>query len=382
MKKFSESFTKQFADGSLLDNIKTAAEGIKTTVSDMFENSVKKNKDNLAKKYQTVSDAWEALKESKPGTSAFNTALQSYHTAVDDYKSAGGKTSDLENLEGSVNLNTGRDDETAKAIAEGTYSEQRTNVPLKIVLASGDSSKRYVGSTNLDKIGLDNTTKGYIWEDLKNGKAYLWKTDGSMQSSTHYKDSDENLENYIKRLGTEYNITEGILSGYDGENEAVYFNGDLLYGITNNTGKDKHGLTLQEASKAGNLGMYEYEEEAATGSLGLEGVGSTLINELGTEAIITPQGTITALPSHTGIVPADITKNLWELGEVAPAITRTLIGNIIPDTLQHNSMSTTNDESLNVGTLNISMNADGSFDVDSFVSALRSRVALTRNSSK
>ena len=29
---------------------------------------------------------------------------------------------------------------------------------------------------------------------------------------------------------------------------------------------------------------------------------------------------MTALPSKTGIVPADVTKNLWSLGEVAPTL--------------------------------------------------------------
>ena len=46
---------------------------------------------------------------------------------------------------------------------------------------------------------------------------------------------------------------------------------------------------------------------AETGTLDLI---PSLINERGTEAIITPSGTITALPTHTGIVPADITRNL------------------------------------------------------------------------
>lgn len=48
--------------------------------------------------------------------------------------------------------------------------------------------------------------------------------------------------------------------------------------------------------------------------------GAALINELGTEAVITPGGTLTALPSKTGIVPADITRNVWALGEVAPTL--------------------------------------------------------------
>lgn len=60
-------------------------------------------------------------------------------------------------------------------------------------------------------------------------------------------------------------------------------------------------------------------EKNANGTTSFGG-GKALINELGTEAVITPQGTVTALPSKTGIVPADVTKNLWTLGEVAPTL--------------------------------------------------------------
>lgn len=123
-------------------------------------------------------------------------------------------------------------------------------------------------------------------------------------------------------------------------------------------------------------------QKAAGGSLGLTGYGNTLINELGTEAIVTPSGTVTALPSHTGVVPADVTRNLWALGEVAPAISRLLTAHLIPDTLQSNSLNSSTDESVNISTMNITMNPDGSFDADEFVKALRSRVALTKNSSR
>jgi hypothetical protein len=64
----------------------------------------------------------------------------------------------------------------------------------------------------------------------------------------------------------------------------------------------------------------------AEGTLDAPG-GLSMVNEPwagGTEAIVTPHGTITALPSHTGIVPADLTRNLYKLGAVAP--------NLIKDT--------------------------------------------------
>jgi hypothetical protein len=71
------------------------------------------------------------------------------------------------------------------------------------------------------------------------------------------------------------------------------------------------GRTLSNLFKFADGGITSRDSEA-------------LVNELGTEAIVTPQGTITALPSHSGVVPADLTRNLYQLGEIAP--------NLIKDT--------------------------------------------------
>jgi hypothetical protein len=46
--------------------------------------------------------------------------------------------------------------------------------------------------------------------------------------------------------------------------------------------------------------------------------GLSMVNEEGTELMVTPYGTLTALPAHSGVVPADLTKSLYKLGEVAP----------------------------------------------------------------
>ena len=71
-----------------------------------------------------------------------------------------------------------------------------------------------------------------------------------------------------------------------------------------------------------------------------------MINELGTEAIITPQGTLTALPSKTGIVPADITENLWELGELAPNFVKLI--DRYPEYLSGKANASVTDESFNI----------------------------------
>lgn len=104
--------------------------------------------------------------------------------------------------------------------------------------------------------------------------------------------------------------------------------------------------------------------------------GKVLINELGTEAIVTPQGTLTSLPSHSGIVPADLTKNLFALGEIAPNLIATL-RNQMPNVSKSNS--TSNDNSTNIGTVYATFNADSGFDMNRFMIDLRSAAGNTRH---
>ena len=103
------------------------------------------------------------------------------------------------------------------------------------------------------------------------------------------------------------------------------------------------------------------------------------MNEVGTEAIITPSGTITALPSHTGVVPADITKNLWALGEVAPMILRLFAPAIAPDRIGIGSSENIVDESFKISTINMNVTADDSFDADAFVDSIKVKANLTKN---
>lgn len=124
------------------------------------------------------------------------------------------------------------------------------------------------------------------------------------------------------------------------------------------------------------------EDTYAKGTFSKKGSGVSLVNELGTEAIVTPSGTVTALPSRTGVVPADITRNLWELGELAPGIMRALQMPILSGGIGNSALSPVYDDSLSVNNINMVVNADGSFDADRFVQSLRDRVALTRNNRK
>lgn len=112
----------------------------------------------------------------------------------------------------------------------------------------------------------------------------------------------------------------------------------------------------------------------ASGTLSAQG-GRSLINENGLESIITPSGTITSLPAKSGIIPADLTRNLWALGEVAPNLIARLGGN----NLQTNNSNSSTDNSINIQNLDATFNTQSDFDGHRFLTDLRNQVILTAN---
>lgn len=111
-----------------------------------------------------------------------------------------------------------------------------------------------------------------------------------------------------------------------------------------------------------------------SGTLSAPG-GRSLINENGLESIITPSGTITSLPAKSGIIPADLTRNLWALGEVAPNLIARLGGN----SLQTNNSNSSTDNSINIQNLDATFNTQSDFDGCRFLTDLRNQVILTAN---
>lgn len=112
----------------------------------------------------------------------------------------------------------------------------------------------------------------------------------------------------------------------------------------------------------------------ASGTLSAPG-GRSLINENGLESIITPSGTITSLPAKSGIVPADLTRNLWALGEVAPNLIARLGGN----SLQTNNSNSSIDNSINIQKLDATFSTQSDFDGHRFLTDLRNQIILTAN---
>ena len=147
-------------------------------------------------------------------------------------------------------------------------------------------------------------------------------------------------------------------------------------------GTDGYGNLLMKEVKEGDgfyLSYDRYKElllsgSYASGTLSAPG-GRSLINENGLESIITPSGTITSLPAKSGIIPADLTRNLWALGEVAPNLIARLGGN----NLQTNNSNSSTDNSINIQNLDATFNTQSDFDGRRFLTDLRNQVILTAN---
>lgn len=115
----------------------------------------------------------------------------------------------------------------------------------------------------------------------------------------------------------------------------------------------------------------------AGGDISFQG-GKALINELGTEAVITPGGTLTAFPSKTGIVPADITRNVWALGEVAPTLVAQL-GSLTQKTLSGNAGNTTYEEGQYFDNFTMNVYPAKGDDFNKILEQARAQMRLTRH---
>ena len=132
-----------------------------------------------------------------------------------------------------------------------------------------------------------------------------------------------------------------------------------------------------KGGKVYNYGIKDVSSNA-TGTLSTSG-GLSLVNDdarYGLEGIITPQGTLTALPSKSGVVPADMTRNVWQLGELAPNLIKHLV-DIDSKVSSPNGFGT--DESFNVEHLDIHMVAQPGFNMDDFVRELEAARNQTRH---
>lgn len=126
---------------------------------------------------------------------------------------------------------------------------------------------------------------------------------------------------------------------------------------------------------------WEKIEALAKGAISTPKDMLALVNEGyagGTEAIITPQGTLTALPSKTGVVPAELTKNLYSLGEVAPNLIQEL-GSLKLQSYEGERGGNNTDNSVKIQNLYATFQAEENFDFESFLSDVRGVIDITRH---
>ena len=139
-----------------------------------------------------------------------------------------------------------------------------------------------------------------------------------------------------------------------------------------------YGYAIKDGSSWRKLENKFVEGNFATGTFSLDRSIMAMINELGTEGIITPSGTLTALPSKTGIVPADLTKNLYDLGEVAPNLIKQL-GKETSIIGQRNN-SNIEDNSMMVENLYATFETDNGFDFEKLLISARQYIKNTKGS--
>lgn len=295
---------------------------------------------------------------------------------VDSIKNnTGASTGDAGNQTGSSGLGVDEPDSTFERVTVSTKgiwdraNKDSTweNGNIKFSITHDDSML----STDTEGANKDAGT------DIKDSKVQAFfakrNSDGTFGRFQSWRDNDEKDENGNpkKYYNWEDLPNDVLVVNTKNGNKIWYKNNGKLYTVGDLSGRpfDSSGKDINEWA-----GAYSFESHA-TGSYDYSG-GKTYVNELGTEAIVTPQGTLTSLPSHSGIVPADLTKNLFALGEIAPNLIATL-RNQMPNVSKSNS--TNNDNSTNIGTVYATFNADSGFDMNRFMIDLRSAAGNTRH---
>lgn len=217
-------------------------------------------------------------------------------------------------------------------------------------------------SVNVPKVVItDKEVDASVIRDYDNGGAYLFYS----PSKDLWYDAQE-----TKEIDPGFKAKDIINSG---RSKFVYdYNSGQVYYI------DANGKIYATYTGNGELPQNDTSSHA-TGTLSAPG-GVSMVNDdpqYGLEGIITPQGTLTALPSKSGVVPADMTRNVWQLGEVAP----NLIKQLVDINGKFNSpLGFGTDESFNVDHLDVHMVAQPGFDMDDFVRQLRAARDLSKHS--
>lgn len=387
---------------------------------------------NLMKKVQTSREkfvsAFQELQNKEPGTAEYETAYETAKAALGDYVSAvdtakaAGAT--LENAPEGSNINTGfgsigsgiknesgqqisdfSDSGQLESAFESQYKKNRT-------FAVGLTDDRELWWENR---GIDRYDRLYnsLSDTNRRRLYYEGEFDTSIPADvSRFFGSKKHRAWYItpnadgSYEGQEWQKIEGTIGGPGSDSRKVWDNANkdpqalfdfllkhkpdqfkdytLLYQTVNEDtiGFIKDGKLYQltpmserEGGIGGNLEIGE-TKEYAKGTLSAQG-GLSLINEFGTEGIITPSGTLTSIPAKSGIVPAELTKNLSTLGEYAPNLIKELDSRF--GVIQGERQNSVEDNSTNINNLYASFNVAEGFDYDEFLMEVRREVKTSKH---
>lgn len=284
-------------------------------------------------------------------------------------------------------------------LAEKRASENYKEVYNQYRLAYDSALNAGITSAELAKKGYGESDKAYgSYLSTDEGKKYARLAEEGIKYITQAEDGNNGYRKRILYGGIEYNFDSGdditirnnkekynmfdaIVEEATGapakKNAVLYYNGSLYVKRQNNiwakfkAGEDKYDHH-NPMELIGNLGVH------AQGTLSAQS-GLSLINELGTEGIITPSGTLTALPAKSGIVPADITRNVWQLGEVAPTLIAQLGSLVNQKAFTGTPQSVVNEEGQYIDNLTMNVYPTKDYDMDALLAEARAKVRLTRH---
>lgn len=397
------------ANGVTSDNIASLGSSLEETLNG---NSEKANEkwDEWMKEYKkkedtskaTLKDQYDALQKAKeamnnPNLSdeerakaqeAYNTALSNYQTTYNDGLSKGyWKASDFAEGGDMYQMFGGQNDATVAGAGGAGYKQAQ---PDQFLYQKDDGGKwnKFVYNPGKTKVLSSSDWNKFYDKDGKTGADFYNASLGESDSNHKLyvnKDSDDITAKSIYDAAQENTTSTGFATWLEGNlygptlvrigksGQWARFMGGLAYKLD-----APKRVSENEVPKAVREAGGSFKEGSTDISKGNK--IPLLMNEEGSEAIVTPSGTITALPAHSGIIPADVTSNLWNLGNYAPDLLRalqrqTLLSMGISGTAADNSV----DNSVSINTVQMTVDADGGFNVDSFVQQLQQVAALTRN---
>ena len=372
-----EKAVSKFFGNSSMNNLISAIFSINDKdYQDALKKEFVKNGISTPKGVQSEIDETKKQK----ATSAYNEALKTFKDNYENYKINEG---DVRYKDYVVKKNAAIEDLAGlrrNAIESGVSSDSLENLPTqdkvplgiqKINVATENKLYSYEASgvlANEESINKEFGKSVYKKDDVNyyvlkesNGNYFVDRKIDSEDGIT-YQDVEDKLQPgdvLIVDRGTAGWWDFGV---YKGADEKIY-----TLGLEGGAG---HIDIRDKVVSENNFKL----NKNALGALSYSG-GPSLINENGLESIITPQGTITSLPAKSGIVPADLTRNLWALGEVAPNLIARLGGN----SLQTNNSNSSTDNSINIQNLDATFNTQSDFDGHRFLTDLRNQVILTAN---